>query len=289
VLTVILGAVCISFAAIFVKAISQEQMGPTAIAFWRTLFGSGILFLLAAIRREPFRLPLPAFSWALLSGFLFAVDLFFWHRSIVYSGAGMATILANTQVFATAALGFLFFKERPTVKFAVAAVAAMGGVVVLIGVGSDIELSGLYLRGVVYGIITGIAYGHYLIALKAAGRKDKLPGFVTLVAWASLSSAICLLAALLLEGGTIAPPSGFAWGMLVLLALTAQALGWWAIATGISKIASSRGGLILLLQPVLAMVWGILFFSESLTILQSVGALVTLGAIYIGAVERRAV
>jgi hypothetical protein len=32
------GAICISFAAIFVKLLG-DTVGPTAIGFWRTLFG----------------------------------------------------------------------------------------------------------------------------------------------------------------------------------------------------------------------------------------------------------
>ena len=48
--------------------------------------------------------------------------------------------------------------------------------------------------------------------------------------------------------------------------------------------ARCRGGLILLLQPALATVWGALIFGEKLEPSQIVGVLITLGAVYLGSV-----
>ncbi|MFH2055304.1 MAG: EamA family transporter, partial [bacterium] len=70
--------------------------------------------------------------------------------------------------------------------------------------------------------------------------------------------------------------------VLLLLALIAQALGWWAIFTSLKKVEASRAGLILLLQPILATIWGVLFFAEHLAWTQMLGGVVTLAAIYVG-------
>ncbi|CAO0819763.1 hypothetical protein DFAR_1110033 [Desulfarculales bacterium] len=42
----------------------------------------------------------------------FALELTFWHRSIHLLGSGLATILAEFQVFFLAGFGALFFGER---------------------------------------------------------------------------------------------------------------------------------------------------------------------------------
>jgi drug/metabolite transporter (DMT)-like permease len=281
------GAVCISFAAIFVKLLGMEKMGPTAIAFWRTLFGAAILFSWAALRRDRLTLTASVTRWSALAGFIFFLDLFFWHRSILYAGAGMATILANTQVFGTALLSFLIFKERLTFKFFAAAVCAVAGVALLIGLGSEIEFSVRYLKGIAFGLLTGIVYANYIVTLKIAGQKEKKLSFLTLMAWTSLFSALFLGVAGLLEKDRFMPPDLFSVFILFALALVAQALGWWAIASSLPKIAASRSGLALLLQPVLATVWGVFFFHEYLTPLQIVGGLITLVAIYVGSVRNR--
>jgi len=73
--------------------------------------------------------------------------------------------------------------------------------------------------------------------------------------------------------------------VLISLAAVVQSIGWRAISEGLSKIEAYRAGLILLLQPILATVWGIIIFSESFTIMQLLGALITLAAIYVGSLK----
>ncbi len=225
-------------------------------------------------------------GWTALAGFLFSADLFFWHRSIIYSGAGIATILANTQVFGTAVLSFFIFKEKLSAKFLTSAVGAFGGVALLIGLGSEIDMSGRYLRGVLYGLITGLCYANYLVTLKYASHKQTLPDFVILMGWVSFFMALFLGSATLIENRVFFPPDLYSLFLLLLLGLIPQTIGWWSISTGLAKINTSQAGLILLLQPVLATFWGIMFFDERLTLMQWLGALLTLTAIYIGSVSR---
>lgn len=260
-------------------------MGPTAIAFWRTLFGAAILFIWSALRSDRLTLTATVTRWSVLAGFIFFLDLFFWHRSILYAGVGMATILANMQVFGTALLSFLIFKEKLTFKFFTAAVCAIAGVALLIGLGSEIEFTVRYLKGVAFGLLTGLVYANYIVVVKIAGHSESNPSFLTFMAWTSLFSALFLGAAGMLEPDPFMPPDMTSLLILLALALVAQALGWWAIASSLPKIDASRSGLALLLQPVLATVWGVFFFHEYLTPIQIGGALITLVAIYVGSVR----
>ncbi|MBU8933526.1 MAG: DMT family transporter [candidate division Zixibacteria bacterium] len=293
------GATCVSFAAIFVKLIEPLGMGPTAIGFWRTMLGAVILFAATAATRQRILMPWSVMRWTIAAGFLFFLDLYFWHKSILYCGAGMATILANTQVLATAVLGFFVFKERLGRRFAIAVLSAIGGVVLLIGIGSDVEFSSIYIRGVVLGLLTGVAYAHYLIVLKLAGhareevvrrstgQKGRV-NYTAMIAWTSLFSALFLgIAAGVDANETMLPPGPRSFLYVAGLALVVQALGWWTISRSLPRVAASRGGLALLLQPVLATVWGYMFFGERLGLLQIVGAVVTLTAIYIGSVSQK--
>jgi drug/metabolite transporter (DMT)-like permease len=284
-LLIAFGALCISFAAIFVKLLGREILGPTTIGFWRTLLGAGILFGLVAVKGDSLKLSGPVFRFLLLAGLAFFLDLFFWHRSILDSGAGMATILANTQVFWMALIGTALFRERLSLVFFGAVVAAFIGVVLLIGFGSDMSFSTLYIRGIVFGLLTGVVYSVYMTSLKKAGHRDVRPSSLALMAWASLFTSVFLGVAMMFEHGPHLPPSLFAWFILFALALIAQAIGWWVISTSLPKLRASQSGLVLLLQPTLATVWGWLFFNEELGLLQVVGAALTLLAIYVGAVR----
>lgn len=282
-----LGAILISFAPVFVKLIDSAAMGPTAIGAWRCLFGAVSLAVIALLRGRSLRVSRPLFGWALLAGFVFFADLWVWHRSIVYVGAGMATILGNTQVFATAVLSFVFFKEQLTPRFVIAAVSAMGGVVLLVGVGSDLEFSGDYLAGVGFGLATGLAYATYLMSIKTATRRHADLDSYSFMTWTTLFAALFLSVSGSIESDPFMPPDVESLAIVAVLGLVAQALGWLFITHSLSRVPVSRAGLVLLLQPTLATVWGMLFFNEGMLFLQFIGAAITLAAIYIGTVARK--
>jgi drug/metabolite transporter (DMT)-like permease len=285
VVTLATGAALISFAPILVKAAGSHGLGPTAIGFWRCLLGATILVTAATLRRTSTKLPRRVMWPLVAAGTAFAADLFVWHRSIVLAGAGMATILGATQVFGTAVLSAVFFGERPRPSFVVAAVAAMAGVVMLVGVGSRVEFTADYLTGVAYGLATGMVYAVFLVCVRTAGRRS--PGGSTMVrlAWLSMVASAGLGVALVFEGAVSVPPDATTWVYLVLLAVIAQSLGWWTISKSLVEIEGAIGGLVLLLQPVLATVWGVLLFGERLEPLQIIGAVVTLAAIRLGSLR----
>ena len=278
----LVGAVCISWAPIFVKVAARQELGPTSIAFWRLLFGAITLFGAAAATRRPLRLPPRATGLALLGGAIFTADLFLWHRSINLVGAGLATIFAATQVFNTAGLNWLFLGERPRGHFFIAAAVGLVGVCLVAGLGSGIAIRGDYARGVAMGLATGLAYGGYLLSTRQLGRHEPRLSPITIVAWLSLGGAVTSGLVCLFEHDVFMPRTPLTWWMLVALGAGVQAGGWWAIATALPRVSGATGGLVLLLQPVLATLWGRLLLDERLTPIQLGGAALTLGAIYAG-------
>jgi drug/metabolite transporter (DMT)-like permease len=281
------GALCISFAAIFVKAIGSGRLGPSAIGFWRMLLGSAFMFIWTIVEGKRIVLPKRIYFWSVLAGFAFFCDLWTWHRSIFMTGAGMATILGNTQVFGSAILGYFAFKEKLTLKFFVAAIVGFVGIVLLIGVGSkDIQLTEHYLMGVFFGLLTGICYASYISLVKKASHEHVQVGTLALMAWTALFCAIFLGLSGLIEGEAMLPPDATSWLLLLGLGLVPQAIGWKVISSSLPHIDAHRAGLALLLQPTMATVWGFMFFSEILGPLQLLGAAVTLTAIYFGSIRK---
>ena len=285
-LNLLFGVLCISFAAVLVKAIDRTLVGPSAIGFWRTFFGAIILALWTLAERNTLLLPSHVYKWSALAGFVFFLDLFFWHRSIFYCGAGMATILAGTQVFCSAVLSHFFFKERLKLSFFAAAISGFAGVALLIGIGSDsVTFTDTYVLGVMFGLFTGISYASYIMTVRRGSHEQGRIGTGAFMAWTSLFTALFLGTASLIEGEPFWPPNTASWLALVGLGLIPQALGWRAISSSLPKLAVSRAALVLLLQSVLATIWGMMLFQEYLTPVQIAGAVITLAAIYFGSVR----
>lgn len=285
-LTLVLGAITISFTPILVKLLGHGLVGPTAIAFWRVLIGGLVLVLIGLFRGQSLRLPRYAALWCLFAGLAFALDLGLWHRAILLVGAGMSTLIGNTHVFATTWISHLVFKEKLTRRFLLAAPAAVLGLALLVGVfNQEVVFTSPYIRGLAFGFCTAVMYALYMLGLKKAANIGS--NAMTLMTWICLSCAVFLGVGSFFEELPFFPPDWRSLIILLVMGTVGQAMAWWGIAHAMRRIAIHHAALILLMQPVLAMGWGFLFFGESLGFSQILGAAITLSAIYAGSVKKR--
>lgn len=282
-LSLLAGAAMISTSAVFVKL---TTVPPTTSGFYRVLFGGLILTLLAW--RHPESRPRGSRAWTALivAGVFFSLDLWFWHRSIHYVGPGLSTLLANFQVFVLALVGILAFGEKLRAELLIAIPLALYGLSLIIG----FEWQGLaqdYRAGVVFGLLTAVSYAGYILSLRYArtGGSGGSPGADLAVV--SLCTAAFLGASALVEGVSLAIPGWRDAGLLIGYGFVAQVLGWMLISHGLSGVTASRVGLVLLLQPLLAYIWDIAFFSGPVAAAQLGGAALTVFAIWLGSRRRK--
>ena len=272
----------ISFAPVFVRLV---DVPPTTSAFYRVLFGGVILGVWLVASGQRLGRKRAATLALLLAGALFAADLFVWHRSIWYVGPGLSTLLGNFQVFVLAVVGVVFFREKARWELAVAIPAAFAGLVMIVGP----DWSGLdadYRLGIIFGLLTGVFYAAYILALRRARLADPEPSPAGDLAIASFACALCLGAVAPVTGESLVLPHAEAAGLLASYALVAQVLGWVLISGALSRVPASRVGLVLLLQPTLAFVWDVWFFDRPFSLREGAGAALTLAAIYLGSRPR---
>ena len=154
-----LGAVLISTSAVFVKWVG---IGPTASAFWR--MGLAAVLLLAWFARPNVRAgwkPTPrVFGLLVIAALFFAVDLWMWHRSILYVGVGLATLLGNFQVFVLAAYGAFVLGERGGWRLWAGLSMAVFGLALLLAPGWD-GFDARFRIGIAFGLGTAVAYGGF--------------------------------------------------------------------------------------------------------------------------------
>lgn len=276
------GAALLSFCPVFVKI---ADVGPTVAGFYRMLFGGVLVVLIMFARRENFICSRWHFLLAAVCGALFAVDLIFWHRSIHYVGPGLSTLLANFQVFFLAGFGVLFLREKLSWKLAISVVLAMIGLFLIVGI--DFASTGREYRiGVALGLATAVSYATYLLVLRRLRSTEHSRSPLPAVAIISLVAAGVMAPVAAVQGESFHIPDTISVVALVAYGLIGQVLGWMLVVKGISKVESSRVGLVLLLQPTLAFVWDIVMFARVTTAIEVVGAAMALIAIYIGSATR---
>ncbi len=272
------GAAMISLAPVFVRVV---DVSATVSAFYRTFFGGLILLAWIAVNPRRAAPSKRTLAWLALAGIAFAADLWAWHRSIWDVGPGLATLLANFQVFVLGLAGVWLFGEAAGWRLWLAIPLALAGLGLIIG----FEWSGLtetYRRGILYGLLTAVFYSAYILALRGSRHTRTPVSPAAGMAVASLVSAVILAAVATAGGESLAIPSGRDAGLLVAYAVIAQVLGWLLISASLKHVPASRVGLILLLQPTLAFLWDVLFFSRTFGHREMLGAAMALGAIYLG-------
>ncbi len=274
----LLGAAMISFAGVFVKLVEVE---PTASAFYRMLFGGLVLAALAVARGKVALPGRRALYFMLLASVMFALDLYFFHRSILYLGPGLGTLLANFQVFVLALFGVLFLKERLHWQRALSIPLAILGLATIVGF-DWLSLEPHYRTGISFGLITAFCYAGYILSVRGTRGRGAMPSLVANMAFIALVCAALLGLAVWAEGVSFAIPTLRDGAYLVAYGVVCQALGWILISSRITTVPASVVGLVLLLQPTLAFLWDILFFARAFTVSEASGALMVLVAIYFG-------
>ena len=275
---VIIGAITISFSGVWVKL---AHVGPTVSAFYRLLFGGIVLLGIVVFRRKPIWNSGNYFLITGLAAFLFSLDLFAWHRSINHIGPGLATILANFQVFFLSLAGIFFFKERLGINRILGMLFAVGGLFLIVGIDWR-SVSPEYRTGVALGLATAVFYTGYILSLKRLHGFESPLDPETNLMYVSLMGALLLGLEALHGGEPLVIPDGQSFFSLLCMGVFGQVLGWVFISSGLGKIRTSLAGLILLLQPSLAFVWDVLFFHKELMWHGVLGALISISGIYLG-------
>jgi drug/metabolite transporter (DMT)-like permease len=278
----VLGAVLISTSAVFVKWV---DMGPTASAFWRMALAAAMLLPIVAlgVARSATRLRPNGRVLGLvaIAAVFFTFDLWMWHRSILYVGVGLATLLGNFQVFVLAGYGALVLGEHGGWRLWTGLLLAIAGLALML-VPDWASFDARFHVGVGFGLGTGAAYAGFLIAFRKAQATRAAASNETLLWWMCLFTAVMLLPMTWAGGESLTPTRASDWGSLLAYAFIAQVCGWLVIGRAMPKLTAGVLGLCLLLQPLLAYVWDAALFGTRLSALGLIGLGLSLAGIFLG-------
>lgn len=281
VIVLLVSAVLIGFAPIMVKL---SDLGPQAIAFWRLTLALPALAVWLAVQRRQSGEPSgrPDRRALVLAGFFFAGDLAFWHAGIKITTAANATLLANLTPIIVAIAGWVLFRERITARFALAAVIALVGAVLLAA--ANVRIAPERLPGDILSALTAFWYASYLLSVHWARRGASAP---LVMVWSSAIAAIITLIVALVLGEALLPATLAGWLPLLVLGLVVHAGGQGGIAFGLGRVPAALAALIILVQPVVAAIAGWIIFGEALVASQMLGALFVLAGVYVAQRVRR--
>lgn len=279
------GAIMISFSAVFVKA---SNVSPNLAGFYRTFFGSIPLsfFFIYHVKKKKIKLNLNNIFYPFLAGVFFFGDLMVWHQSIHFIGPGLATVLANFQVFILAAIGILFYKEKITLKFAISLPFVFIGLIMISSTGK-FSFDSQFGKGIILGLTTSLFYAGYVLSLKKARAVAPYFNSYIVMFLVSITTAFMFLIYLLATGQSMVIPDSKSILFMICYGFSSQFIAWVIISNAINSVKTSIAGLLLLLQPSLSFVWDVLFFDKPLNMVEIGGAVIALFSIYIGSQKKK--
>ena len=273
------GAMLIGFAPIFVKL---SMLSSSAISFYRMFLALPFLFLLNYILNKKFFFRVKnkkTILYAAFASLAFTTDLTLWHFSMDITSVSNATIIVNSAPIFVAILSFIFFKERLTKGF------LLSFLVTYIGIVGLIYFSNNYVNGKLLGdilcLIAAFFYGVYLLVIARLGKENSL----NIIFYTTFFCCLFSIIPMMIEGGNLIPSSSFEWLNLILMAFLCQFGGQYFITHAIGKISASGASIGLLMQPLTATILAAIIFSEILTSLQIIFALISLFGIYLARIN----
>lgn len=275
-----LGAIAIAFSGIFVRF---STVAPSTSAVFRCMYAVPVLALLAwREQRIGGSRTLTQRRRSLAAGVAFGIDLLAWHYAIEVVGAGLATVLANVQVVIVGLVAWLVLGERPP-RATVAAVPVMlFGVVLISGVIGADAYGDDPARGAVLGLTAAAAYAGFLLLLRAGNRDQRHRAGALLDA--TIVGGVAAAVGGLAFGNIDLAPSWPAHGWLLLLALNSQVIGWLLISYALPRLPAVMTSVLLLLQPVGAVLLGMALLDEAPSVAQLGGVGLVLAGIVVATI-----
>lgn len=285
----VIGACAMGASPIFVRL---TDVGPFASAFWRTALALPFLLLWMRVAEraapeKPATAPGPSgplpdragrrASWAVVvAGLCFAGDLFFWHLAIFATTVANATFFATTAPVWVALVAWLLASEHVGARTLAGLGLCIAGGVALAGQ-SLAHVPG-NLVGDLYGVITAVFFGLYILALRSARPRF---GAARLTFLSTAVTAVCLFAIAALFDSAFLPNSLAGVMALLALALVSQVAGQGLLAVALGSLPATFSSTVIFIEAIAAAAFAWAILGEALGPLQAAGGAFILAGIWL--------
>lgn len=283
-------AACLwSISGLFVTMLHADQMQGIVIASYRSLFAGASLFLCMLLQKRcrPVE-AMPQSHVAEQSGAAnrfdrrmigmvvsFTAMTYFFIESMVTTNPANSVLLQYSATIWIMVGSVIWLGERLDPRNAFAALGGVFGIgVLLVGgwtSGADDRL------GLIYGLVSGVAYAGVVVHLRALRRFDAL----RLASMNLLTAGIvlwCVMAANSPDWKA-AIPSGTNLAKLAVFGIVQMALPYYLFGLGLKSIGSQEAGILTLIEPLLNPLWTYLFAGVTTPMSTIVGGAILLATL----------
>lgn len=268
-LTTILGAVCWGLIGLFITPLYAHGFTAWDVVAIRAIFTFVFLILLMAVfYRDQLRTRLKDHIFFAGAGiFSIAFFNFFYFEVFSQSSLALAVTLLYTGPLFVTILSRLFFKEPLTIRKGLALAVAIIGCAFVVGL-LPFGQEGIPMKTLGMGILSGFCYALYSIFSKPVTKRYS---GLTITTYTFLYTSIFML----LTSDIIRKANQFqhvdVWVSALLLALVGTVAAFVLYTSGLKHLEASKASILATIEPLIAVLSGVLFLGEHLRGLQVLG------------------
>ena len=257
----------------------QGGMSSPAILFYRFGLAAAMMGLIALATRRPLRITWPQTGTLLLLGAMYSVTALGLLRSYTYIPSSVATTINFLYPLGVAIVMTLFFREKNSVWLLVAILISLVGVALLSWGDIGGPQSDRAIVGVGFAGATVLTYTIYIVGVKKS-RISRLDPMIQAFYVLLFSACFFLVYALSTTGAPL-PGKWHLWQNLQLLALVPTVVSNLTLVLAIKEIGSTMTSILGSMEPLTAVLVGVLHFGEKFGLDSASGLILIITAVII--------
>ena len=246
---------------LFALPLYQAGMNPDSVLFFRYLLAIPILGIMIKVRGRDFRIKQKETLPLIIMGLLAALSSLTLFQSYNFMEAGIASTLLFVYPIMVALIMAAFFREKVTLLTSLCILMALGGIGLLFkgGHGSTLSLTGTLLV-----MASALSYALYIVGANRPILKEIATLKITF--YVLLFGLSLFLIRINLFTNLIMPEKWYLWFNLLALAVFPTTISFLCTTSAIQYIGSTPTAILGALEPVTAVFFGVMVFSEPLTL-----------------------
>lgn len=250
-----------------IPLMTENHMGLPSILFYRFLLSAVIMGGICLARKENFRISSKSFLTIFVLSILYAVTALCLIYSYKYIPSGVSTTIHFLYPICVSLLMVLFFKEKKSFILLLAAILSLIGVGLLCWTGNG----SLNMVGIMIASITIVTYAVYIVGINkvsVGNVSSEMLTFYILLFGAVLFSCFAITST------GIEPIPGTSAGLrLFLLAFLPTVVSDLTLILAIKYAGSTVTSILGSMEPLVAVLIGVLYFSEYFNLNSAFGIL----------------
>lgn len=274
VICAVLSSATFGMIPLFSVPLLDAGLASSSILCYRFLLATVMMAFVMFISGREFKLHRATFGIVLLLSLLYAATAILLIESYKYIPSGVATTIHFLYPLAVTLIMSFIFRESTTVATYVAVVMSLAGVA-LLAWGKHIE--GDFPRGVVLALSTVVTYALYIVGVmkSRAANVDT----IVLTFYVLLFGAVFFFLYAFATDGVEPIRNWNNWRDIILLAFVSTVISDLLLVMAIKRIGSTMTSILGSMEPLTAVIIGVVYFNEHFDLASVVGLILIIVAV----------